>query len=52
MTKILNCECGYAIRTDDEPELVERAREHLDRLHPDVSAAVSDQQLLAMSEEE
>jgi hypothetical protein len=52
MALVLNCECGVAVRGEDESELVTAARAHLDALHPQVSAVVSDDQLVEMSEEE
>lgn len=52
MAKVLTCECGLTVRGDDDNELIARARDHLRELHPDVAAQVSDDDLLAMSEED
>lgn len=50
MPKVINCECGYTARGEDDDELVADAREHIQERHPDM-AAVSDDQLLAMAED-
>ena len=49
MAKVINCECGYTARGENDEELLADAREHIQDRHPDMTA--SDEQLLAMAEE-
>jgi predicted small metal-binding protein len=50
MAKVINCECGYTARGENDDELLADAREHIQERHPDMTGA-SDEQLLAMSED-
>lgn len=42
-TRALDCECGRHLEASDDEELYERAREHVDRDHPDMG--LSDEQV-------
>lgn len=33
MTIVLRCDCGFAVRADDERELIRRAQQHAVRAH-------------------
>ena len=52
MAKVIVCECGYTIRGASDDEVVDGAREHLQANHPAVAAAASDDDLLAMAQDE
>ena len=51
MAKVINCECGYVVRGEDENELVANAENHMQENHPDLVGKVSREDLLAMAEE-
>ena len=51
MAKVINCECGYVVRGEDDDELLRGAREHINEAHPDMAGKVSDEDLLGMAEE-
>lgn len=50
MAKVINCECGYTARGEDDDELVANTREHIGQVHPEMGD-VSREQVLAMAEE-
>jgi predicted small metal-binding protein len=52
MARVINCECGQVIRGDTDEELVSRAQDHVSQNHPDLVGKLSEQDLLAMAEEE
>jgi predicted small metal-binding protein len=52
MSRVMHCECGDAVRAEDDEALVKAAEEHLRAQHPEIAASVSREQILAMSEEE
>ncbi len=52
MAKRIVCECGYIIRGEDDEEVVELGREHMQSNHPAVAAVITAAQLLEMAEEE
>jgi len=52
MAKRIVCECGYIIRGEDNEQVVERGREHMNANHPAIAAVISDEQLTEMAEEE
>jgi predicted small metal-binding protein len=51
VAKIINCDCGYTVRGEDDDELVRNAESHIQSDHPDMVGQVSREQLLAMAEE-
>jgi predicted small metal-binding protein len=51
MAKVINCECGYVVRGEDDDELIRNADEHITREHPDLVGTMSREELLAMAEE-
>jgi predicted small metal-binding protein len=51
MAKVINCECGFVVRGEDDQELLAGARNHIQEAHPDMIGKVSDDDLLAMAEE-
>lgn len=51
MSKVINCECGLAVRGADDDELVANAERHIQRDHPDLVGKISRDDLLGMAEE-
>jgi predicted small metal-binding protein len=51
MAKVINCECGYTVRGENDEELLAGAHQHMQEKHPDMVGQVSDEQLLSMAEE-
>jgi predicted small metal-binding protein len=51
VAKVINCDCGYVVRGETDEELLQGAHAHIQEAHPDMAGQVSDEQLLAMSEE-
>ena len=51
MAKVINCECGYTVRGEDDQELLAQAQAHIQADHPDMVGKVSDDELLGMAEE-
>jgi len=52
MKQVIVCECGTIVRGDDEQALLVHARGHMESNHPAVAAQITDEQLLALSQEE
>jgi predicted small metal-binding protein len=52
VAKVINCECGFVVRGDSEDELVQNAKAHIGDAHPEMVGQVSDDDLLAMAEED
>jgi len=48
---LIKCDCGYVARGETEEKLLAAAREHIREVHPDQQANVTDEDLLAMAEE-
>lgn len=46
MRKSIQCDCGWSVQSDDEDELIARAKEHASEVH---KMAASREQLLAMA---
>jgi predicted small metal-binding protein len=46
MRKAIQCDCGWSVQSDDEDELIARAKEHAKEAH---NMAASREQLLAMA---
>jgi predicted small metal-binding protein len=51
MAYVINCDCGYVARGENEDELIESLNRHLEEVHPDIVGTISDADLLAMAEE-
>jgi predicted small metal-binding protein len=51
MAKVINCDCGYAVRGENDEELLAQAHKHIDETHPDMKGQVTDEQLLARAED-
>jgi predicted small metal-binding protein len=51
MPKLINCECGYVVRGDDDEDLLRNADTHIRSHHPELVDKLSRDDLLAMSEE-
>jgi predicted small metal-binding protein len=51
MAKVINCECGYVVRGENDDELVANAEEHMRDRHPEMVGQVSREQFLSMAEE-
>jgi predicted small metal-binding protein len=52
MAKRIVCECGYIIRGDDDDQIAELGREHMQANHPAIAAVITTEELLEMAEEE
>jgi predicted small metal-binding protein len=52
MAKLLNCECGFSVRSESDDELVAKVEAHMKEAHPDLVGNVSREEILAMAEEE
>ena len=52
MAKVINCECGYVVRGEDDDELIRNADEHITREHPDLVGTMSRDQILGMATDE
>jgi predicted small metal-binding protein len=51
MALVINCECGYTARGEDEDELVADAQSHIRDQHPEMADQMGREQLLAMAQE-
>jgi len=52
MAQTIVCECGTIVRGDDARQLLGRARGHMQANHPAIAAEITDDELLALSQEE
>jgi predicted small metal-binding protein len=52
MAYVINCDCGYVVRADNEDDLVANAEQHIQDAHPDMIGKVSREDFLAMAEEQ
>ena len=52
MRKVINCECGEAVRGNSDEELIAAVRTHISQHHPDLVGKLSEQDILSMSEED
>jgi predicted small metal-binding protein len=52
MARVLNCECGFTVRGQDDDELLENVEQHIKEQHPDLVGTVTREDLLSMTEEE
>lgn len=49
--KVINCECGEAVRATTDDELVEKVTQHVGQAHPELVGKMSREDILAMAEE-
>ncbi len=52
VTRIIACECGTIVRGKSTEELLAVGRRHMESNHPAVATQITDEELLALSEEE
>ena len=52
MAKRIVCECGYVIEAEDDDQVVELGREHMEVNHPAIAAVITAEQLLEMAEQD
>jgi predicted small metal-binding protein len=52
MRKIINCECGEAVRANSDEELLAAVKAHLTRDHPELLDKLSPEDILGMAEED
>jgi predicted small metal-binding protein len=51
MARIINCECGYVARGDDDDTVIDDLEAHIARDHPEMVGKYERQDLLDMVEE-
>jgi predicted small metal-binding protein len=51
MAKVINCDCGYVARGENDEELLADAHKHIQDEHPDLVGKVSDEDLLSQAQE-
>jgi predicted small metal-binding protein len=52
VAKLINCECGYVVRGENDDELVANAEQHMREVHPEMAGQMSRDQILAMATDE
>ena len=52
MAKLINCECGEAVRGSTDAELISAVQAHVNRDHPELIGKLSAQDILSMAEED
>jgi predicted small metal-binding protein len=52
MAKVVNCDCGTAVRGENDDELVSAVEAHVREHHAEMAGQMSREQALAMAEEE
>jgi hypothetical protein len=52
MAKVINCECGEAVRGSTDAELIAAVQAHVNRDHPELIGKLSAQDILSMAEED
>ena len=52
MRRIIHCECGQVIRAESDDKLISAVQAHVKSDHPDLVGKLSEQDILAMSEED
>ena len=50
MAKVINCECGEAVRAENDEALIAAVLSHISKHHPDLIGKLSENDILAMSE--
>ncbi|MGH2955687.1 MAG: DUF1059 domain-containing protein [Solirubrobacterales bacterium] len=51
MARVINCDCGYTVRGENDEDLLAQAHKHIDESHPDMKDKISDEQLLAQAQD-
>ncbi|HYM64227.1 MAG TPA: DUF1059 domain-containing protein, partial [Gaiellaceae bacterium] len=51
MAKVVNCECGQAVRGETDDELVSNVEAHVQSHHPEMVGKMSREDVLGMAEE-
>jgi predicted small metal-binding protein len=52
MARQIVCECGYIVRGEDDDQVVELGRQHMQANHPAIAAVITADELLEMAEED
>jgi len=52
MRKVINCECGEVVRGNTDEELLAAVKTHLSRDHPELLEKLSNEDILAMAEDD
>ena len=52
MGRMIRCECGETVRGENDEQVLAAAHDHIEREHPDMVTTITDEQLLAMSEDD
>ena len=52
MAYVINCDCGFVVRGDDEDTLLVNAEQHIADAHPDMVGKIGREEFLAMAEEQ
>ena len=52
MGKVINCECGEVTRGKTDEELLDRVKEHITLVHPELLEKLTPEDILAMAEED
>lgn len=52
MGYLINCDCGFVVRAENEDELVANAQAHVEDAHPDLVDKIGREEFLAMAEEQ
>jgi predicted small metal-binding protein len=51
MAYVINCDCGFVVRAEDEEKLVADTETHIQDAHPEMVGQMGREQILAMAEE-
>ena len=49
---MIRCECGEEVRGEDDQAVLAAAHEHIEAKHPDLVTSITDEQLMAMAEDD
>ena len=52
MGRMIRCECGEVVRGEDDQAVLAAAHEHIEAKHPDLVTTITDDQLMAMAEDD
>jgi predicted small metal-binding protein len=52
MGRMIRCECGETVRGEDDDAVLAAAHEHIEAKHPDMVTSITDDQLMAMAEDD
>jgi len=51
MAKVINCDCGFTVRGENDDELIANAEKHIQDAHPDMIGKVSREDLLGQAQD-